>query len=215
MVLTIIGDDVATCTRRIKVVLFEKGVDFVIKPIDWTIREHKTEAYLEKQPFGQIPVLDDEGFILFESRAIGRYIATKYANQGTKLIPDPKDLKAVALFEQAACVEQADFEPAASGIAVEKFSNPYKGLATDEDKFQKHVEALNAKLDGYDRMLTKTKYLAGDEITLVDLWHLPHGEIAEKFAPEVFESHPKFYAWWQALKTRPSWIKANEKGNML
>ncbi|KAG8977058.1 hypothetical protein FRC05_002579 [Tulasnella sp. 425] len=162
MVLTIIGVDVSTCTRRVKVVLFEKGVDFVIKPVDWSTGEHKSEAHLAKQPFGQVPILDDEGFILFESRAIGRYIATKYANQGTKLIPDPKDLKAVALFEQAACVEQADFEPYVSGIAVEKLFNPLRGLAGDEDKFKKNVEALNAKLDGYERMLTRTKYLAGD-----------------------------------------------------
>ncbi|KIO19251.1 hypothetical protein M407DRAFT_31104 [Tulasnella calospora MUT 4182] len=35
MTLTIIGSDVSTCTRRVKVVLFEKGVDFVVKPIDW------------------------------------------------------------------------------------------------------------------------------------------------------------------------------------
>ncbi|KAG8945085.1 hypothetical protein FRC04_001246 [Tulasnella sp. 424] len=211
MVLTIIGIETASCTRRVKVVLFEKGVDFVIKPINFAAAEHKSEAHLEKQPFGQIPVLDDDGFILFQSRAIGRYIAAKYADQGTKLLPDPKDLKAVALFEQAACVEQADFDPSASGIVVEKIVNPFKGLPSDENKFQKHVETLNAKIDGYERMLTKHKYLAGDEITLADLWHLPFGEEVEKFAPQIFESHPKFNAWWQALKSRPSWIKANEK----
>ncbi|KAG8898263.1 hypothetical protein FRC01_010973, partial [Tulasnella sp. 417] len=211
----IIGADVATCTRRVKVVLFEKGVDFVLKPIDWTTGEHKSEAHLAKQPFGQIPVLEDEGFILFESRAIGRYIAAKYADQGTKLIPDPNDLKAVALFEQAASVELADFEPNVSAIAAEKVFNAYKGIPSDEEKFQQSVEALNSKLDGYERMLTKHKYLAGDEITLVDLWHLPHGEIAEKYAPQAFESHPKFNAWWQALKNRPSWIKANEKGTFI
>ncbi|KAG8921907.1 hypothetical protein FRC01_014755 [Tulasnella sp. 417] len=238
MPLTIIGADVASCTRRVKVVLFEKGVDFVIKPIDWSVGEHKSEAHLAKHPFGQIPVLDDEGFIIFgepafsdvhlldetpdlsldpisESRAIGRYIAAKYADQGTKLIPDPSDLKAVALFEQAVSVELADFEPSAGGIVYEKVVNPHKGIPSDEDKFQKSVEALNSKLDGYERMLTKHKYLAGDEITLVDLWHLPSGEVVEKYAPQIFESHPKFNAWWQTLKNRPSWIKANEKGSLL
>ncbi|KAG8916450.1 hypothetical protein FRC00_000121, partial [Tulasnella sp. 408] len=134
---------------------------------------------------------------------------------GTKLLPDPKDLKAVALFEQAACVEFANFEPHAGGVAYERVFNPYKGLPVDEEKFQKSVEALNNKFDGYERMLTKHKYLAGDEITLVDLWHLPYGEIVEKFAPQVFESHPKVNAWWQALKNRPSWIKANEKGTLV
>jgi glutathione S-transferase len=42
--------------------------------------EHKSPAFLEKQPFGQVPYLDDDGFILFESRAMARYIAMKYGN---------------------------------------------------------------------------------------------------------------------------------------
>ncbi|KAG9007849.1 hypothetical protein FRB90_009204 [Tulasnella sp. 427] len=215
LILEIIGADMSTCTRRVKVVLYEKGVDFVIKPIDWATGEHKSEAHLSKQPFGQIPVLEDDGFILFESRAIGRYIAAKYADQGTKLLPNPEDLRAVALLEQAACIEQSDFEPNVGGIAMEKVFNPFKGIATDEARFKKHVETFGTKLDGYERILSKQKYLAGDELTVVDLWHLPHGEIAEKYAPEVFEAHPKFNAWWQSLKNRSSWIKANEKGNLL
>ncbi|KAG9007848.1 hypothetical protein FRB90_009203 [Tulasnella sp. 427] len=213
MTVTLHGWDLSTCTRRVKCVLFEKDVDFVLKHVNLGGGENKTEAYLKIQPFGQIPVLEDDGFYLFESRAITRYIATKYANQGTKLLPDPSDLKAVALFEQAACIEQADFDPYASEIAVEKVFKPYKGVASDEAAFKKLVTSLNSKLDAYERLLTEHKYLAGDELTLADLWHLPYGEIAERFAPEIYESHPKFNAWWQALKTRPSWIKANEKGS--
>ena len=55
------------------------------------------------QPFGQIPVLVDGDFVLYESRAICRYIARKYANQGTALIPS--DEKELAIFDQAASVE--------------------------------------------------------------------------------------------------------------
>lgn len=47
--------------------------------------------------------LDDDGFILYETRAIGYYIAAKYLNQGTPLLPT--ELKANALFHQAASVE--------------------------------------------------------------------------------------------------------------
>ena len=46
---------------------------------------------------------DDNGFILYESRAICYYIAAKYPNQGTPLLPT--ELKANALFHQAASVE--------------------------------------------------------------------------------------------------------------
>lgn len=66
---------------------------------------------------------DDDGFILFESRAIGRYVATKYSNQGISLIPT--DLKANAKFEQGASIETADFDPSASSFAFEKVFKKY------------------------------------------------------------------------------------------
>ena len=56
--------------------------------------------------------------MLFESRAIARYIEAKYAKQGTPLAPT--ELKAVALFEQAASIETADFDPSASALTYEK-----------------------------------------------------------------------------------------------
>ena len=65
---------------------------------------------------------DDDGFVLYESRAISRYIATKYAAQGTALIPT--GLQAVALFEQALSVEQNNFFLPIYQIFMEKVINP-------------------------------------------------------------------------------------------
>jgi len=67
---------------------------------------------------------DDDGFILYESRAIVRYLIKKYPNQGTTgLIPtDPKE---VALFEQAASVEVSNFDAYAAPLAYEKVFKTY------------------------------------------------------------------------------------------
>lgn len=65
---------------------------------------------------------DDDGFILYESRAIARYLEAKYPNQGTKLIPD--GLKERALFEQAASVEVNNFDPYASYAVGETVFKP-------------------------------------------------------------------------------------------
>lgn len=37
-----------------------------------------------------------------------------------------------------------------------------KGMTPDKAVFDKHIETLTAKLDGYDRILAKQRYLAGD-----------------------------------------------------
>lgn len=59
-----------------------------------------------------------------ESRAICYYIASKYANQGTKLLPDPTDLKATALFQQWSSVEKDNFDVYAVGIVMQKLFGP-------------------------------------------------------------------------------------------
>ncbi|KAG6834864.1 hypothetical protein H0H93_006838, partial [Arthromyces matolae] len=152
--------------------------------------EHKSPAYLEKQPFGQIPVLDDDGFLVFESRAICRYIATKYADQGTKLIPTDSDLKARALFEQAASIEQSNFEAFAGPAVYENLFKKWTGEDPDPVVFDALIQKLDAKLEGYDKILSKQKYLAGNELTLADLFHLPHGSLLAVAGSNVLERKP-------------------------
>ena len=83
--------------------------------------EHKSPSYLEKHPFGVIPVLEDDGFLIYESRAICRYLEAKHKSQGTELIPT--ELKALGLFEQGASIETAFFDSNASGLVFEKLCN--------------------------------------------------------------------------------------------
>ncbi|KAJ3522130.1 hypothetical protein NM688_g8920 [Phlebia brevispora] len=140
------------------------------------------------QPFGQVPYIDDDGFILFESRAIGRYIAAKYHDQGTPLLPKPTDLKAIGLFEQAASIETSDFDVYASGIAFEKVFKPFRGGTTNEETVKTYFATLQGKLAGYERILSKQKYLAGEEISVADLFHLPYGAMLAKCGYDVLES---------------------------
>lgn len=139
--------------------------------------------YLEFDP--AMTLFQDGNFIIYESRAIGRYIATKYAPFGTPgLIPPQSDLLGWARFEEAASIEQNNFDPYASGIAVEKVFKLYvatqlmvlcpnshihlntnfrmRGGTADEKRVADLTESLNAKLDVYDNILSKRKYLAGN-----------------------------------------------------
>jgi glutathione S-transferase len=49
---------------------------------------------------------------------------------------------------------------------------------------------LGKKLDVYEQILSKQKYLAGDEVTLADLFHLPYAELLPKAGAKVFEERP-------------------------
>ncbi|KAG9220442.1 hypothetical protein CCMSSC00406_0003898 [Pleurotus cornucopiae] len=171
MVLELHGSSLSVCTKRVAMVLNELNVPFKFFPVDLKNREQKSSQHLEKQPFGKIPFIVDDGFVLYESRAICRYIATKYAEQGPPLIP--KDLQAWAKFEQAASVELCNFDPYAVDIVVENYFMPLYGKETNTAVLKVAIEKLNASLEAYDRILSKQKYLGGDEFTLADLFHIP------------------------------------------
>jgi glutathione S-transferase len=95
---------------------------------------------------------------LFESRAIGRYLAT--IGSGPELIPT--EPKARAKFEQAASVEYSNFDPIASGISKEKVFKQLWGGVADEKRVEELLGMLEGKLDGYEAILGKQKYLASD-----------------------------------------------------
>ena len=121
MVLKLYGLPKSSSVQRVLVVLKEKQVQYELIPVDFFGGELNTPIFREKSPFGQIPYIDDDGLILYESLAICKYVALKYAQQGIPLIPDPADLRATALFETACSVEENNFHPFATGIVVEKY----------------------------------------------------------------------------------------------
>ncbi|KAJ5917052.1 glutathione S-transferase [Penicillium tannophilum] len=215
MSLQLYGFPGSTCTNRVRTVLEEKGVEFEFIPVNLAQGEHKSESYLNDfQPFGKVPVLRDTetGVQIFESRAIGQYIATKYQGKGTVLAPSESDLKAYALYQQALSVEQSYFDPLVSQIAYEKVFKARKGHGpTDEAKVKTLLDQLDLVLQGYERILSKQKYLGGDSLTLADLYHLPYGTFVEKFGfTELVDKYPAFKKWFEGLKSRDSWKKVTQ-----
>ncbi len=100
MTIKVYGSPLSSCTLRVLTTLIEKRIPYELVPIALNKGEQKSAKHLAKQPFGRIPVLDDDGFLIYESRAICKYIAKKFAAEGTKLIPDAEDVKGYGLFEQ-------------------------------------------------------------------------------------------------------------------
>ncbi|KAF7972419.1 hypothetical protein HWV62_17976 [Athelia sp. TMB] len=209
MVFKLYGSPLSGCTTRVATVLREKQVPFEFHPINLAKAEHKTSEYMAKNPFGVVPYIDDDGFILYESRAIARYIATKYAAQGTPLLPSG-DLHALALYDQAVSVEQSHFDGPAQGIRFETFVKSFRGLPLDEARLAELKAVLGGKLDVYEGILGRQKYVAGDELTLADLFHLPCGASVKQVAPELFSSRPHVAKWFESLESRPSWQAVKE-----
>ncbi|KAF9231919.1 glutathione S-transferase [Melanogaster broomeanus] len=205
MVLKLYGFPISTCTRLVALICKEKEIPYELIVVDLTKGEQKTPAFMQHQPFGVIPYIDDDGFILYESRAICRYLIKKYPTQGT-LGLIPTDLQAEAVFEQAASVEGTNFAANAIPLAIEEVFKPRRGLQTNEARAAEYLATLNAKLGAYDVILGKQKYLAGETVTLADLQHIPFGALlCTAGHADIFSSKPNVARWWNELTSRPAW----------
>ncbi|KAJ7259873.1 glutathione S-transferase [Mycena rebaudengoi] len=200
-VLKVYGSKTSMCTRRVCTVLHELKIPFGLVAVDVMKGEHKRPEYLERHPFGQIPYIDDNGFLLYESHTICRYLATKHPESG--LIRT--DHKANALFEQAASVELTDFHPTASKIGFEYYKKKL-GYPSDPAALQAQAEILDKKLEVYDTILSKQRYVAGDTLTLADLdfFHLPYGPYMQ-LGSDLLTRRPNVARWYNELVSRPTW----------
>ncbi|KAG9087248.1 hypothetical protein FS749_003063 [Ceratobasidium sp. UAMH 11750] len=163
MVVKIHGVSLSTCTKRVLTVCNEIGLKYEVVPVDFQKAAHKQPEYLDTMhPFGIIPVLEDEdGTKIYESRAIARYLTAKYGKD-SGLLPSSNDVKAYGLFEQAASVEYSSFDPPASGLTKERVFSKMFGVEANEVLAEHYEKTLKGRLEGYERVLSKQKYLAGD-----------------------------------------------------
>ncbi|KAJ7511998.1 glutathione S-transferase [Mycena galericulata] len=186
--------------------LAEIQVPFELVYIDMFVQGHKKPDYLARQPFGKVPVIDDDGFILFESRAICRYLVEKYPAHA-KHLQIPTEIEARALFEQAASIEFANFEPYARALYLQAIVQPLLGLPIDQTLLATALSNLSATVDIYEAILGKQKFLTGDEFSLVDLFHVAFGpSLVAAGCDFMTTKGPNIARWWKEITERPSFI---------
>lgn len=178
----------------------ENGAPYEFVLVDLFKGEHKHPEFLARQPFGQVPALEDDGFEMYESRAMARYIDGKFGSALT-----PKDAKARALMEEWISVETSNFTPHAM-----KFIYHY---TFQREQTPETLNEAGARLDDalktLDKQLGKTKYLVGDSLTLADVCFAPYLEyIAPTPAASKIEQFPNVARWWKEMSARPNWKKA-------
>lgn len=203
----VFGHPASTCTRKVLCTLAEKGADYQFEMVDIMKGEHKAPAHLARQPFGVVPALEDDGFILFESRAIIRYLDVKLPGAALS----PSDAKGRGEMEQWISVEQSYFTPKAMAVIYETLFNPMFGKPTDEEKLGKGREAVTQVNEILDRHLAGRDFFAG-AFSLADICYAPYVEylFAGKQG-DLITGHKNLGAWWGRVSERASWRKATGK----
>lgn len=158
---------------------------------------------MKRHPWGKVPAVTfSDGFTLYESRTISKYLARKYNFQ---LLPPESDIEATALFDQAQSVEMLYFAEPAGRVAFEKFVKKFMGLPADEAAVSAAVRSVETFFDVAESLLQKNEYMAGNTFTLVDIYYIPL--IKRLFAcgyEDIVVGREAVNAWWNRCTNRPA-----------
>ncbi|CAM8899828.1 unnamed protein product [Rhodiola kirilowii] len=206
MVVKVYGSLQAACSQRVLACLLEKDVEFEIAHIHLETGEHKKPDFLlNHQPFEQIPAIEDGDFKLYESRAIIRYYAAKYADKGPNLLGNTAE--EIALVDQWLEVEAHNYNDLAFNIIFQLVVLPRMRGVVDLKLVEMSEQKLEKVLDVYEQRLSKSKYLAGESFTLADLSHLPATRYLMNEANKAYliRDRKHLSVWWDTISSRPAW----------
>ena len=188
----------STNSRKVRIALLEKGLEFERVNVDLTKREQKNPEYLKIHPFGQVPSLDDEGFVLYDSTVINEYLEDEYPYPS--LMPSDSEGRARArLLED---FRDSHFNPYCVQIIYE-MSKP-EG-ERDAQRIDNAKAQIAACFDRLENELQGKEYLAGT-FSIADIAFMANFDFLDRFAIAVDPNkHKNTAAWIDRLKARPSY----------
>ncbi|UPK34345.1 glutathione S-transferase [Bradyrhizobium sp. 186] len=153
----------------------------------------KTPDYLAMNPFGQIPVIDDDGTVVADSNAILIYLAKRYDTTETWLPEDPVGAAAVQRWLSVAAGQLA------YGPATARLGKVFK-LTVDGRQAAEIASSLFSVMDGH---LAKHNFLAATHPTVADLACYSYTRAAPEGGIEL-SSYPNIVAWLGRLEALPN-----------
>ncbi|MBS0338067.1 MAG: glutathione S-transferase family protein [Proteobacteria bacterium] len=160
-----------------------------------------TPEYRKLNPNGLVPTIEDEGFVLWESNAIVRYLAAKHA-AGTLW---PTDLKVRADADRWMDWCTSTLWPTFRPVFWNLIRTPEdkRNMKEVEEGAKKTAEVL-ARLDGY---LAGRKFVAGDQLTMGDIAFGPVVYLVQN-VPFDRPKLANYDAWYARISERPAFRKA-------
>jgi glutathione S-transferase len=178
----------------------ELGLPFTRVDVGGAFAFKNEPGYLKLNPNGRVPTIDDNGFILYESNAIVRYLASTYGDG--KLLPQGRSRW---MGEQWMDWQQTTLLAPMSTVFWQLVrTEPAKRDLAGAEAAHKTLLGLWPFVDDH---LSRSPYMAGDRFTMADI---PVGCMAYRwFAFEGVKREPLKHleAWWSRLKERPGYQK--------
>jgi len=180
---------------RLLLSLLEIKYDWI--HVDILKKETQTAEYLQKNPNGQIPLLElEDGCYLAESNAILNYLA-----EGTKYLPSDRFSRAKVLEWQF--FEQYSHEPY---IAVARYIARYLGLPEDRVReYESKQERGHKALQVMERQLSQSEFFVGNELSIADISLYAYTHVAHEGGFDL-QSYPAIREWIERIIALPNYV---------
>ena len=196
MSLVLHGYQYSVYDRVARLTLAEKGVAYDRVEVN-PFAPDVPASYLALHPFGRVPTLVHDGFALYETGAITRYIDRAFPGPALQ----PADPRALARMDQViGIVDSYGYWPMVRQVFSPRVFRARLGQPVDEAEI---ARGLAASI----KVLAALESLIGDGgVTLADL-HLGAMMAYFTLAPEgaaALNQYPRLAAWWRRVSARPS-----------
>lgn len=203
--LKIYGADLSSPANKVRFVAHALDLEYEYIRVSIKDGENRKEEFLRLHPAGKIPVIDDDGFILFESDAICRYLAIKH--NSPLYLPD---LRQRALIDQWMDFVNIHVGGALSKVLFNRVFAPFAKVAVDERAISDGIALLNKFLPVIDQQLQKGGYIATDKMTLADLALLATLDPAE-VAQVSLTPYERIVQWRKELKKKEFYTRCHKE----
>ena len=190
------GSAISGHVHRVRLFLSMLGLPFESIELDLKQRANRTPEFLARNPFGQVPVIEDGEVTLADSNAILVYLNERYAPDPARWMPrDPLGAARVQRWFSVAAGPLA-YGPAAARVMA------LFGLAADPTET---VTRSHALLSVMEMHLAQQPFLAGPSATLADIAnyayvsHAPEGSVS-------LEPYPQLRAWLARVEALPGFV---------
>lgn len=165
------------------------GLEFQAIPVDLQAGEHKLPAFLQLNPRGQIPVLVDDGVVIWDSAAILIYLARKYANQSWL----PIEPEGMAKIMQWLALSENELQYGlARARAASLFSRPWN--------ISECQAVGRSGLLVMERQLQEQPWLAIEQVSIADVTCYPYVALAHEGGVPL-DGFPYIQGWIARIQT--------------
>ncbi|HKR92830.1 glutathione S-transferase [Novosphingobium sp.] len=181
--------------HRARLLLSLLGLDYELIVVDLLQGEHKSPEFLKLNPFGQIPVLDDDGTVVSDSNAILVYLAKKHGRSDW-LPEDPSGAAAVQRWLSVAAGQIA------FGPGVARLINLVEVPFRKEEVIPRAHDILTkieAELEGRDWIASEGAPTIAEVALYSYIASAPEGDVS-------LEPYPRIRAWLARIEALPGFV---------